>query len=45
MTGYRQAAPDGVWVPGRRIIPAITDRYTVRNQIGNGEIDDLVTYA
>ncbi len=45
VTGCRQAAPDGVWVPGGGIVPAIANRYTVRSQIENGEIDDLVTYA
>ncbi len=38
-----KAALDGVWVPGGGIVPAIANRYTVRYQIENGEIDDLVT--
>ncbi len=41
VTGYRQGAADRVWVPGGGIVPAIAYRYTVRNQIENGEIDDL----
>ncbi len=36
-----KVALDGVWVPGGGIVPAIANRYIVRN----GEIDDLVTYA
>ncbi len=42
VTEYRQAAPDGVWVPEGEIVRAIANRYTVRNQIENGEIDDLL---
>ncbi len=48
VTGYRQAAPDGVWVPGGGIVlpctykiyGGIANRNTVRSQIENGEIDD-----
>ncbi len=40
-----KAALDGVWFPGGGIVPAIANRYIVRNRIENGEIDDLVTYA
>ncbi len=36
-----KAALDGVWVPGGEIVPAIANRYIVRNLIENGEIDDL----
>ncbi len=39
-----KAALNGVWVPGGGIVPVIADRYIVRNQIENVEIDDLVTY-
>ncbi len=40
-----KAVLDGVWVPGGGIVPAIANRYIVRNLIENCEIDDLVTYA
>ncbi len=36
-----KAALDAVWVHGDGILPAIANRYIVRNLIENGEIDDL----
>ncbi len=39
-----KAALDGVRVPRGGIVPAIANRYTVRNLIENGEIYDIVTY-
>ncbi len=42
VTGYREAAPDGVWGPGGGFVPVIANRYTDRNQMENGENDDLI---